>query len=215
MERGSEAEALSRPRVADIAYVRMTNGSFGYVAFVAGVFARGTVGRVCATAMDARGCHCRRRNGRLRGPHRMAAQTLPGFEGPGAGDVPVGLVVELEAAASVIGYGTPEEVETEYYANQAAQAVVTIRAKQKSGHINPPISVRKRMSGPCINARSTTPTFDDNHGPATLSLLFPPSSRTLLPAAHKNVTLERHVRVRPAQLREFRIVNGTRYHEPR
>ena len=55
VERGSEAEALSRPRVADIAYVRMTNGSFGYVAFVAGVFARGTVGRVCATAMDARG----------------------------------------------------------------------------------------------------------------------------------------------------------------
>ena len=114
-----------------------------------------------------------------------------------------------------LGYGTPEEVETEYYANQAAQAVVTIRAKQKSGHINPPISVRKRMSGPCINARSTTPTFDDNHGPATLSLLFPPSSRALLPAAHKNVTLERHVRVRPAQLREFRIVNGTRDHEPR
>ena len=51
----AEAEALSHPRVADIAYVRMTNGSLGYVAFVAGVFARGTVGRVCATAMDARG----------------------------------------------------------------------------------------------------------------------------------------------------------------
>lgn len=103
VERGSEAEALSRPRVVDIAYVRMANGAFGYVAFVAGVFARGTVGRVCATAMDVRGCHCRRRNGRSRGPHRMAAQTLPGFEGPGAGDVPVGLVVELEASASVIG----------------------------------------------------------------------------------------------------------------
>ena len=114
-----------------------------------------------------------------------------------------------------LGYGTPEEVETEYYANQAAQAVVTIRAKQKSDHINPPIPVRKRMSGPCINARSATPTFDDNHGPATLSLLFHSSSRTLLPTAHKNVTLERHVRLRPAQLREFRIVNGTRYHEPR
>lgn len=51
----AETEALSHPRVADIAYVRMTNGSLGYVAFVAGVFARGTVGRVCATAMDARG----------------------------------------------------------------------------------------------------------------------------------------------------------------
>lgn len=49
------------------------------------------------------GCHCRRRNGRSRGPHLMAAQTLPGFEGSEAGDVPVGLVVELEASASVIG----------------------------------------------------------------------------------------------------------------
>ena len=34
VERGSEAEALSRPRVVDIAYVRMANGAFGYVACV-------------------------------------------------------------------------------------------------------------------------------------------------------------------------------------
>ena len=41
----------------------------------------------------------------------------------GAGDVPVGLVVELEALApQSLGYRTPEAVETEYYTNQATQA---------------------------------------------------------------------------------------------
>ncbi len=34
-----------------------------------------------------------------------------------------------------LGYRTPERTETEYYANQAAQAAPTIRAEQKSGHI--------------------------------------------------------------------------------
>ena len=40
VERGFEAEAPNRPHVADITYVRMANGSFGYTAFAADVFAR-------------------------------------------------------------------------------------------------------------------------------------------------------------------------------
>lgn len=43
----------SRLRVADVTYVRMTNGSFGYTAFAADVFARRIVGWSCATTMDA------------------------------------------------------------------------------------------------------------------------------------------------------------------
>lgn len=52
----------------------------------------------------------------------METQTVPRLGRSGTGDVPMRLVVELEAAAPVIGYRTPEEVETEYYANQAVQA---------------------------------------------------------------------------------------------
>ena len=52
VERGFEAEAPNRPHVADITYVRMANGSFGYTAFAADVFARRIVGWACATTMD-------------------------------------------------------------------------------------------------------------------------------------------------------------------
>lgn len=54
VERGFEAEAPSRLHVADITYVRMANGSFGYTAFVTDVFARRIVGWACATTMDTR-----------------------------------------------------------------------------------------------------------------------------------------------------------------
>ncbi len=46
VERGFEAEAPNRPHVADITYVRMANGPFGYTAFAADVFARMIVGCV-------------------------------------------------------------------------------------------------------------------------------------------------------------------------
>ena len=45
----------------------------------------------------------RKRRRRVQDRAGMAAQTLRGSEGPGIGDVPVGLVVELEAPAPVPG----------------------------------------------------------------------------------------------------------------
>ena len=41
--------------MADVAYVRMTNCSFGYTAFAADMFARRIVGRAYATAMGIGG----------------------------------------------------------------------------------------------------------------------------------------------------------------
>ena len=137
--------------MADVAYVRMTNGSFGYTTFAADMFARRIVGRAYATAMDTgelplqaleqavswaaphggadglvhrsghgarciglvyatgvgefgmpppdrhgrrlvRQRHSRERRRRVQDRARLAAQALPGFEGPGTGDVPVVLV---------------------------------------------------------------------------------------------------------------------------
>ena len=51
VDRKFGAEAPDRLHVAGIAYVRMADGSFGYTAFVADVFARRVVGRACATGM--------------------------------------------------------------------------------------------------------------------------------------------------------------------
>ena len=47
-----EACAPNRLHVADTAYVRMANGSFGYTAFVADVYARRIVGWACAMAVN-------------------------------------------------------------------------------------------------------------------------------------------------------------------
>ena len=55
VERKFEASAPNRLHVADITYVRMANGSFGYTAFVTDVFARRIVGWACATTLDTRG----------------------------------------------------------------------------------------------------------------------------------------------------------------
>ena len=52
VERGFEAEAPNRLHVADITYVRMANGSFGYTAFAADVFARRIVGWACAVFLQ-------------------------------------------------------------------------------------------------------------------------------------------------------------------
>ena len=47
-----EACAPNRLHVADITYVRMANGSFGYTAFAADVYARRIVGWACAMAVN-------------------------------------------------------------------------------------------------------------------------------------------------------------------
>lgn len=138
--------------MADVAYVRMTNCSFGYTAFAADMFARRIVGRAYATAMGIGGLPLRAleqavswaashggadglvhrsghgarciglvyvtgvgefgmlpptgtvgdscgnamagggRRWRVQDRACLAAQALPGFEGPGTGDVPVVLV---------------------------------------------------------------------------------------------------------------------------
>ncbi|NMM94683.1 Transposase subunit B [Bifidobacterium sp. DSM 109957] len=52
VERRFEAEAPNRLHVADITYVRMADGSFGYTAFVTDVFARRIVGWACAATMN-------------------------------------------------------------------------------------------------------------------------------------------------------------------
>ena len=52
VERKFEASAPNRLHVADITYVRMANGSFGYTAFVTDVYARRIVGWACAMTMN-------------------------------------------------------------------------------------------------------------------------------------------------------------------
>ena len=47
-----KASAPNRLHVADITYVRMADGRFGYMAFVTDAFARRIVGWACATSMD-------------------------------------------------------------------------------------------------------------------------------------------------------------------
>ena len=47
-----KASAPNRLHVADITYVRMADGRFGYTAFVTDTFARCIVGWACATSMD-------------------------------------------------------------------------------------------------------------------------------------------------------------------
>ena len=54
VDRRFEAAAPNRLHVADITYVRMADGRFGYTAFVTDVFARRIVGWACAATMDAR-----------------------------------------------------------------------------------------------------------------------------------------------------------------
>ena len=76
VERRFEAEAPNRLHVADITYVRMANGSFGYTAFAADVFARRIVGWACATTMDTGELPLQGWNRRCHGLPRMAARTV-------------------------------------------------------------------------------------------------------------------------------------------
>lgn len=77
VERRFEAEAPNRPHVADVTYVRMANGPFGYTAFVTDVFARRIVGWACATTMDAREPPLQALEQAIyHGPPRMAARTV-------------------------------------------------------------------------------------------------------------------------------------------
>lgn len=64
----------------------------------------------------------------------MAAQTLRGSEGPGIGDVPVGLVVELEAPAPVPGLQDTRSGGNRVSSTSSGTSRPTIRTEQKSGH---------------------------------------------------------------------------------
>ena len=181
VERRFEAEAPNRLHVADITYVRMANGSFGYTAFVTDVFARRIVGWACATGMGTRepplqalGQAISRasRHGGTQGLVRhgdhgaryigtVCTTRVPEYGMlPSTGTVgdsydnamaesvngayktelvwrrkPFQDLRDLELATfrwvswwnskrlhQSLGYRTPERTETEYYANQAAQA---------------------------------------------------------------------------------------------
>lgn len=147
VERKFKASAPNRLHVADITYVRMADGRFGYTAFVTDVFARRIVGWACATSMGteepslqaleqaiawavARGGT----DGLVQDRARLAARTLPGPKGPGASDVPVGLVVELEAAAPVPGLQDTAGGGNRVLCKPSGPSRLTIRAEQKSGH---------------------------------------------------------------------------------
>ena len=181
VERGFGAEAPNRLHVADITCVRMANGSFGYTAFAADVFARRIVGWACATTMDTRELPLQALEQAMSwaAPHggtdglvhhsdhgaryiSLVCTTRVGEFGmlPSTGTVgdsydnamagsadgayktelvwrrkPFQDLRDLELATfrwvswwnskrlrQSLGYRTPERTETEYYANQAAQA---------------------------------------------------------------------------------------------
>ena len=184
VERGFEAEAPNRLHVADITYVRMANGSFGYTdrrmgvhhhhghrgAAAAGAGTGDVMGRLAwrhgrsrapfrpwravhrpRVHHQGRGVrhaslgrhgrrlvrqrHGRERRRRVQDRARLATQALPGFEGPGIGDVPVGLVVELEASAPVLGLRDTGTDRNRVLCKPSGASRPTIRAEQKSGHI--------------------------------------------------------------------------------
>lgn len=181
VERKFKASAPNRLHVADITYVRMTDGRFGYTAFVTDVFARRIVGWACATSMGteepslqaleqaiawavARGGtdglvhhsdHGVQYTGTVYTTKVMEYGMLPstGMVGDSYDNAmaesadgacktelvwrrePFQGLRDLELATfrwvswwnskrlhQSLGYRTPQAVETEYYANQAAQA---------------------------------------------------------------------------------------------
>ena len=79
--------------------------------------------------------HGRERRRRVQDRARLATQALPGFEGPGIGDVPVGLVVELEASAPVLGLRDTGTDRNRVLCKPSGASRPTIRTEQKSGHI--------------------------------------------------------------------------------
>ena len=85
--------------------------------------------------------HGRERRRRVQDRARLATQALPGFEGPGIGDVPVGLVVELEASAPILGLQDTGTDRNRVLCKPSGASRPTIRAEQKSGHINSLVSM--------------------------------------------------------------------------
>lgn len=81
--------------------------------------------------------HGRERRRRVQDRIGLAAQTFRGSEGPGACDVPVGLVVELEAPAPVIGLQDTGSGGNRVLYESSGASRLTIRAEQKSGHFRP------------------------------------------------------------------------------
>ena len=181
VDRRFEACAPNRLHVADITYVRMANGSFGYTAFAADVYARRIVGWACAMTMNTQepplqalgqaiswaasrggtdglirhGDHGTQYTGTVYATGVMEYGMLPstGTVGDSYDNAmaesadgayktelvwrrkPFADLKDLELATfrwvswwnskrlhQSLGYRTPEAVETEYHANQAAQA---------------------------------------------------------------------------------------------
>lgn len=85
--------------------------------------------------------HGRIRRRRVQDQARLAAQALPGSGRAGAGDVPVGLVVELETAAPVIGLQDTGSGGNRVLYESSGASRLTIRAEQKSGHFRQPAPV--------------------------------------------------------------------------
>ena len=181
VERKFGAEASNRLHVADITYVRMADGRFGYTAFVTDVFARRIVGWACATTMRTEDLPLQALEQAIAwaanhgGTDRLVHHSDHGIQYiglvyttkvkehgmlPSTGTVgdsydnamaesvngayktelvwrrkPFADLKDLELATfrwvswwnskrlhRSLGYRTPEQVETEYYQNQAAQA---------------------------------------------------------------------------------------------
>ena len=96
--------------------------------------------------------HGRERRRRVQDRARLATQALPGFEGPGIGDVPVGLVVELEASAPVLGLQDTGTDRNRVLCKPSGASRPTIRAEQKSGHIRHR-RVRHEVKARAVHAR--------------------------------------------------------------
>lgn len=140
--------------------------------------------------------HGRERRRRVQDRARLATQALPGFEGPGIGDVPVGLVVELEASAPVLGLQDTGTDRNRVLCKPSGASRSTIRAEQKSGHISP-VCMLNRVIGfshlelplfeierPIIvELRSNGMKFIRKTSSASCTLVHPPSYSSWYPSA--------------------------------
>lgn len=85
--------------------------------------------------------HGRIRRRRVQDRASVAAQAIRRPGRAGIGDVSVGLVVELEAAAPVLGLQDTGSGGNRVLCKPSGTSRLTIRAEQKSGHINSPVNV--------------------------------------------------------------------------
>ena len=146
--------------------------------------------------------HGRERRRRVQDRARLATQALPGFEGPGIGDVPVGLVVELEASAPVLGLQDTGTDRNRVLCKPSGASRSTIRAEQKSGHISPvcmlnrvigfshlelplfeierPIIVELRSNGMKFIRKTSSASCTLVHSPPSYSSWYPSASNPML-----------------------------------